>query len=151
MRRRVSQSHSLSTSFGPRSASGIKSKSTSKSFKDHPVKQLYLPQGLVSYVLSLPSQILFAILGMLGLAHYARQIVRVRPRSPGTVMLRANKAESNGTANSSAGAATETATGTGTETEAGTEEGGQVDVDAWIMRNTPSLSGSYTPSWWLPK
>jgi hypothetical protein len=83
----------------------------------------------VSQVLALPSQILFALLGMLGLAHYARQIVRVRPRVAGTVALKASEA--------------------GVAAESGA--GKIVDVDAWITQNTPSLSGSYTPSWWLPK
>ncbi|CAK9783619.1 unnamed protein product [Cutaneotrichosporon oleaginosum] len=45
----------------------------------------YLPQGLVGKALALPAQLLFALLGMLGVATWARQIVRVVPRSAGTI------------------------------------------------------------------
>lgn len=65
-------------------------------------------------------------MGMLGLAHYARQVVRVRPSHAGLIALKRK--------------------GDKIETE-----GGKVSVDEWITKNTPSLSGDFTPSWWLPK
>jgi hypothetical protein len=79
-------------------------------------KPFYLPQSVVGKALALPAQILFALLGMLGLATWARQIVRVVPRTAGRIA-----------------------------------RGASEDVTAWVDRNVPSLKGSFTPAWWLPK
>lgn len=88
-----------------------------------PTKPFYLPKTFLGKAAALPAQILFAILGMLGIATWARQIVRVVPRVPGLVALRGQK----------------------------TEDGEGESVAAWVDRNVPSLKETFTPSWWLPK
>lgn len=80
------------------------------------IKPFYLSNSPVSRLLALPQQALFALLGMVGLATWAHQIVRVRSKQsaamPGGV-------------------------------------GGT--IDQWITENVPSLKGTFTPAWWLPK
>jgi len=86
---------------------------------DQPVKSFFLPNSWISQFLSVPSQIIFAIAGMMGIANYARNIIRIRPKRSGLLKLRGN--------------------------------GGTESVSEWIDDNVPSLSGSFKPSWWLPK
>lgn len=88
---------------------------------DHPVKEFFLPNSWISQFLSVPSQIIFAIAGIFGMANYARQIVRIKPKQGAVLKLRG---------------------GDGRE---------QVGLGQWIERSVPSLSGSFKPSWWLPK
>jgi len=80
---------------------------------------------------------------MMGLAHYARQIVRVRPKVPGTLLLKPKTLEEENASD----AASSTVESDATEVASARE----VNVDQWITKNTPSLSGTFTPSWWLPK
>lgn len=94
-----------------------------------PIKSFYLPTSSVfARILALPSQLLFAIMGLVGLAHYARQIVRVRPRTSAPLVRSA----------AAAAAAKETSSA-------------ELTVDQWVEDNVPSLKGTFTPSWWLPK
>ena len=51
----------------------------------HPIKPFYLAKTPIQALLALPGQILFAIAGLFGLAHYARQIVHVSPKVPGAL------------------------------------------------------------------
>lgn len=88
---------------------------------DHPVKEFFLPNSWISQFLSVPAQIVFAIAGIFGLANYARQIVKIRPRQGAVLKLKS---------------------------ETGLEQTG---LNRWIEENVPSLSGSFKPSWWLPK
>jgi len=85
----------------------------------HPVKSFFLPNSWISQFLSVPSQIVFAIAGMMGLASYARNIIRIKPKRSGALEIRGN--------------------------------GGSEPVAEWIEDNVPSISGSFKPSWWLPK
>lgn len=55
---------------------------------DKHVKAFYTARGPLQALLALPSQILFAIAGLFGLAHYARQIVHVSPRAATTLRKR---------------------------------------------------------------
>jgi hypothetical protein len=89
---------------------------------DHPVKGFFLPNSWISQFLSVPSQIVFAIAGLFGMANYARQIVKIRPKQDAVLKLR----NGNGA----------------------TKEG---RLSRWIEESVPSLSGSFKPSWWLPK
>ncbi|KAL1412997.1 hypothetical protein Q8F55_000746 [Vanrija albida] len=90
-----------------------------------PLKSFYLPtSSVLARILALPSQLLFAIMGLVGLAHYARQIVRVRPRNPAP-LVRATAVAGNGASK-------------------------ELTVDQWVEDNVPSLKGTFTPSWWLP-
>ncbi len=57
------------------------------------------------------------ITDILGLAHYSRQIVLVRPRNPAKLRI----------ANS------------------------RISITEWLEDAVPSLAGTFTPSWWLPK
>lgn len=88
-----------------------------------PTKPFYLPQTLVGKALALPAQILFAVLGMLGLATWARQIVRVVPRQAAKIVIGGD----------------------------GEGAGREVNLASWIDQNVPSLKGTFKPSWWLPK
>lgn len=85
----------------------------------NPVKSFFLPNSWLSQFLSVPSQIFFAIAGLFGMAHYARNIIRIRPKQSGLISIRGN--------------------------------GGSETLSEWIEENVPSLSGSFKPSWWLPK
>jgi len=86
---------------------------------DHPVKSFFLPNSWISQFLSVPSQIIFAIAGILGMANYARQIIRIKPKRSGLLQIQGG--------------------------------GGSEEVGQWVEENVPSLSGSFKPSWWLPK
>jgi hypothetical protein len=86
---------------------------------DHPVKSFFLPNSWISQFLSVPSQIIFAIAGIFGMASYARQIIRIKPKRSGLLQIRGG--------------------------------GGSEEVGQWVEENVPSLSGSFKPSWWLPK
>ncbi|ORY25059.1 Alpha/Beta hydrolase protein [Naematelia encephala] len=48
------------------------------------VQSFFLPLSYLRFALTVPWQLLFAISGMLGFAHFPRQIVRVTPRTPAT-------------------------------------------------------------------
>jgi hypothetical protein len=56
----------------------------------HPVKSFFLPNSWISQFLSVPSQIVFAIAGMMGLANYARNIIRIKPKRSGALEIRGN-------------------------------------------------------------
>jgi len=92
---------------------------TDQTRSQHPVKSFFLPNSWISQFLSVPAQIVFAIAGMMGLANYARNIIRIRPQRSGALEIRGN--------------------------------GGSEPVAEWIEDNVPSISGSFKPSWWLPK
>jgi hypothetical protein len=55
---------------------------------DLPVKSFFLPNSWLTQFLSVPSQIIFAIAGLMGIANFARQIVRIRPKRSGVLQLR---------------------------------------------------------------
>lgn len=57
------------------------------------IKPWLLPQSLLEQLITLPQQLLFVLLGMLGLASYARQIVRVNAAKPATITLKNKKTE----------------------------------------------------------
>lgn len=57
------------------------------------VKPWLLPQTLFEQLITLPQQLLFVLLGMLGLASYARQIVRVNAAKPAEIVLKNKKKE----------------------------------------------------------
>ena len=100
--------------------SDIQSESdTEQDRTDHPVKSFFLPNSWISQFLSVPSQIIFAIAGIMGMANYARQIIRIKPKRSGLLQIRGG--------------------------------GGSEEVGQWVEENVPSLSGSFKPSWWLPK
>lgn len=105
--------------------------SSAHSLPNHPIQPFFLPQSIFHQVLLFPRQLVFAIAGFLGLAHYARQIVRVVPRRPGVVRL--------------AGSSTPTLI------EGINPRREDVRVDKWIEENVKCLEGSFRPSWWLPK
>lgn len=90
--------------------------------ENHPIKGFYLPSSWWTQLFSVPQQILFALAGLVGMASYARQIIRVTPKRAGLLQLR---------------------TGGGQRDEQ--------RVDEWIEDNVPSLWESYKPSWWIPK
>lgn len=90
--------------------------------KNHPIKAFYLPSSWWDQLFSVPQQIVFALAGLIGMASYARQIIRVTPKRAGLLSLR------NG---------------------GGQRE--QQRVDEWIEDNVSSLWESYKPSWWIPK
>ena len=89
---------------------------------DIKIKRWYTPMTQLESILFFPHQVLFALLGMVGLAHYPRQIVRIRPHKPALIASESDDAE-----------------------------GEKEDLGRWVDRNVPSLQGSFTPSWWLPK
>ena len=92
------------------------------------IKPFLLPNpSFLSWLLSIPSNIWFAISGLLGLASYTRQIVSVAPRSPAAINISRSHAK---LAN-------------------GDSKG--VRLDDWVERNVPSLKGVVRPAWWLPK
>lgn len=57
------------------------------------IKPWLLPQTLLEQFITLPQQLLFVLLGMLGLASYARQIVRVNAAKPAQIVLKDKKKE----------------------------------------------------------
>lgn len=61
----------------------------------HSVKPFYLPSSWWKQLFSVPQQLVFAIAGLLGVANFARQIVRIKPRQPGVLKLRDGVDESN--------------------------------------------------------
>ncbi|WVF65970.1 hypothetical protein IAT40_000708 [Kwoniella sp. CBS 6097] len=77
--------------------------------------------------ITFPSQLLFALAGMIGMAHYARQIVKIVPSNPARIMLRQNSI--------------------GTKENQSRKE---VRVDQWISDNVSSLKDVFRPSWWAP-
>ncbi|RXK38700.1 hypothetical protein M231_04010 [Tremella mesenterica] len=77
--------------------------------------------------LSIPSQILFALLGLIGMAQYSRQIVRVTPRDPADIG------------------------DDGGDYKAHEGDSAAINVARWVEENVPSLKGTFKPSWWLPK
>lgn len=112
------------------SSTDSSSSHTHLSARDH-VQSFYLPRSAFQALISLPRQILFAIAGLFGLAHYARQVVRITPRLPAILSLRP-----------------------GAESDGGDSENGgdgKVSLNQWIERNVPSLKGRFVPTWWLPK
>lgn len=88
----------------------------------HPIKAFYLPSSWWAQLFSVPQQIIFALAGLIGMASYARQIIRVTPKRAGLLQLRSGGGQQD-----------------------------QQRVDEWIEDNVPSLWGSYKPSWWIPK
>jgi hypothetical protein len=99
--------------------------------KDH-IKGFYVSKNPFQALWHLPAQIFFAITGFLGLAQYARQIVRVAPRLPAALAVRTGYASR---ANSTADA---------TDTK-------EVTLSEWVDENVGSLRGVFKPTWWLPK
>lgn len=91
-----------------------------------PIKPFYLPRSFWGQLVTLPSQILFMILGAMGLAHYSRQIVRVRSKRSAALEITKKVGERREVARTTT-------------------------VDKWVQDNVPSLDGSFTPAWWLPK
>ena len=87
----------------------------------HPIKPFYLPGSWLSQLLSVPQQLIFALAGLMGIANFARQIVKIKPRQAGAVKVKKGDQET------------------------------RTSVNEWIDTNVPSLKGSFTPSWWLPK
>ncbi|WVR03567.1 hypothetical protein IAU60_000559 [Kwoniella sp. DSM 27419] len=77
-------------------------------------------------LITFPSQLLFALAGMVGMAHYARQIVNIVPSKPAYIRLKR-------------------AVGS-----VGDVQGKEVRVDQWIAENVKSLRGVFRPSWWAP-
>lgn len=71
-------------------------------------------------------------LDMAGLRVYPRQIVRITPAKPAILKLGQGTKQANGSG----------AVGGATQGKSLTE---------WISDNVPSLKGTFTPSWWLPK
>lgn len=107
------------------------SRNTTPEPSDDHVQSFYLPRSGLQALISLPRQILFAIAGLFGLAHYARQVVRITPRLPAILTLRSD-----------------------TRSDVGDSENGgdgKVSLNQWIERNVPSLKGRFVPTWWLPK
>jgi hypothetical protein len=90
--------------------------------KTHPIKSFYLPSSWWSQLFTVPQQIVFALAGLIGMASYARQIIRVTPKRAGLLQLRNGGGQMD-----------------------------QQRVDEWIEDNVPSLWESYKPSWWIPK
>ena len=99
--------------------------------KDH-VKSFYVSKNPFQALWHLPAQIFFAITGVLGLAQYARQIVRVVPKLPAALAVR--RAQNNGS-DSGVGDATSK----------------DVSLGQWVDENVGSLRGVFRPTWWLPK
>ncbi|OCF36347.1 anon-23da protein [Kwoniella heveanensis BCC8398] len=77
--------------------------------------------------ITFPSQLLFALAGMIGMAHYARQIVKIAPTNPARIRL-ARRSD---------------------ETEESQPEA-EARVDQWIADNVKSLKDVFRPSWWAP-
>lgn len=98
-------------------------KGKGKQRERHPIKPFYLPGSWWAQLFTVPQQIIFALAGLLGMANYARQIVRIAPKRPGLLKVRSRP----------------------------DGEGEQQDVGQWINENVPSLKKSFKPSWWLPK
>ncbi len=95
--------------------------------RDHPIKQFHLPLSTFRRLLSLPGQIVFAITGLLGLAHYSRHIVLVRPEKSAELNIaKHSKGQRRSVLDKQL-------------------------LSEWIEENVPSLLGSFTPSWWLSK
>lgn len=90
--------------------------------RNHPIKAFYLPSSWWAQLFSVPQQIVFALAGLIGMASYARQIIRVTPKRAGLLQL-----------------------------QSGGGQQDQQRVDEWIEDNLPSLWESYKPSWWIPK
>ena len=63
---------------------------TDQKWSEHPVKSFFLPNSWIAQFLSVPSQIVFAIAGMMGLANYARNIIRIKPKRSGDLEIRGN-------------------------------------------------------------
>ncbi|KAL7418672.1 hypothetical protein Q5752_006355 [Cryptotrichosporon argae] len=115
-----------------------------------PTKPFYFARSAHASVLSLPAQVLFALAGLVGLAHYARAIVRAAPRRPGVVHVRAWEGDGVDGEPSEGGSG-----GEASEVESEVDEdklgGRSTSVNRWIDENVPSLKGAFTPAWWLPK
>lgn len=101
---------------------------------DIAVKEFHLPLSPLRRLLSLPAQAWFAITGLIGLAHYSRHIVLLRPRSPISLAIRHGKGGRSEQSNHPA-----------------MENGVSVSLSEWVEKNVPSLLGPFTPSWWLSK
>ncbi|WWC85872.1 uncharacterized protein L201_000739 [Kwoniella dendrophila CBS 6074] len=78
--------------------------------------------------LTFPSQFFFALAGLMGIANYVRQIVKIIPTKPATICL-SQKGVSNSNNN---------------------DRRRTVKVDQWIKENVKSLEGVFKPSWWAP-
>ncbi len=95
-----------------------------------------------------------AIADMVGMAHYSRGIVLVRPRQAGRIGGGPTKGHSddgvrvNGNVNGMAN---------GTRRRGGVASGEEKNADAgesvtkWIEDRCPSLAGTFKPSWWLSR
>jgi hypothetical protein len=73
--RKRSQSRSTTGRSAPLTPSVM-----SPSHNRHPIKAFYTARTPLQSLLAFPGQILFAIAGLMGFAHYARQIVHITPR-----------------------------------------------------------------------
>ena len=71
--------------------------------------------------MSFPFAILHTMANYLHLASYPRQIVNITPKNPAVIVLPEK------------------------------EKDREVSVTRWVEENCPSLRGTFTPSWWLPK
>lgn len=91
---------------------------------------LLLAVGLVPVLFTL-RWLAACLLDMAGLRAYPRQIIRILPAKPAILKLRDGNA-ADGNTTFSAG-------------------GREKSLSEWISDNVPSLKGTFTPSWWLPK
>ncbi|WVQ80965.1 hypothetical protein IAT38_003072 [Cryptococcus sp. DSM 104549] len=82
---------------------------------------------------------LTALLGLMGLAHYTRDIVKILPNKPGVVRVRVNPAT--GRATGTPGDDVKETTG---------EQVEERSVVEWVTDSVPSLKGTFTPASWLP-
>ncbi|WWC66635.1 uncharacterized protein I206_100538 [Kwoniella pini CBS 10737] len=73
-------------------------------------------------ILTFPSQLFFALTGLMGIANYVRQIVQIVPTRPATLSIRRN----------------------------GTNLVEEIKVDKWIKDNVKSIQGVFKPAWWVP-
>ena len=80
-----------------------------------------------------------AMSSVMGMLIHSSQIVRVYPRSPARLRILTTAAP-NGVEEE----------GPGSEDESDDVKGG-IGLSQWVDENVPSLHGTFTPTWWLPK
>ena len=132
----------LSTTVNPASNGLPRDKRSNGSADQTPIKPFYSPSTSPwGFITSVVSQLVFAITGMLGLAQYAREIVKVYPTNPASLQIRdLDQSQPTGP----------DVLEDGHHPSSG-QEHGEISLRRWIENHVPSLKETFKPTWWLPK
>lgn len=105
--------------------------------------------ALIYSALALSGSTLLTILSLVGLASWSRQIVKVVPTAPALLTL--NNDVIRASRQPQVRQRCEVVKEVEGEQSPGQGDGAALNVAQWVVRSVPSLSGTFKPSWWLPK